>query len=58
MEPKDQLERQAIERLDGKNPSIKDVADAVGMTANAVTKRLKKTRESLRAYLNERGYRL
>ena len=29
MEPKDQLERQAIERLDGKNPSIKDVADAV-----------------------------
>ena len=29
MEPKDQLERQAIERLDGKNPSIKNVADAV-----------------------------
>lgn len=29
MEPKDQLERQSIERLDGKNPSIKDVADAV-----------------------------
>ncbi len=37
---------------------VKDVADAVGMTANAATKRLKKTRESLRAYLNERGYGL
>ena len=37
---------------------VKDVAEAVGMTANAVTKRLTKIRECLRAFLNERGYRL
>ncbi len=36
--------------------SVKDLAAAYGMTANAVSLRLYKTREKLRAYLTERGY--
>ncbi|MBQ7315985.1 MAG: sigma-70 family RNA polymerase sigma factor [Clostridia bacterium] len=36
--------------------AVKDLAAAYGMTANAVSLRLYKTREKLRAYLTERGY--
>ena len=35
---------------------VKTLAKAYGMTANAVSLRLLRTREKLRAYLNERGY--
>ena len=37
---------------------VKELARGHGMTANAVSIRLYKTREKLRIYLNERGYRL
>ena len=37
---------------------VKELARGHGMTANAVSLRLHKTREKLRIYLNERGYRL
>ena len=37
---------------------VKELARGHGMTANAVSIRLQKTREKLRIYLNERGYRL
>ena len=37
---------------------VKELARGHGMTANAVSLRLYKTREKLRIYLNERGYRL
>ena len=36
--------------------SVGDLARRTGMTANAVSIRLHKTREKLRAYLEERGY--
>ena len=36
--------------------SVGDLAKRTGMTANAVSLRLYKTREKLRAYLAERGY--
>ena len=36
--------------------SVGDLAKRTGMTANAVSLRLYKTREKLRAYLEERGY--
>ncbi len=36
--------------------SVKDLAKHYGLTPNAVTKRLTRTREKLRAYLTERGY--
>ena len=36
--------------------SVGDLAKRTGMTANAVALRLYKTREKLRAYLEERGY--
>ena len=35
---------------------VKDMAARYGLTPNAVSHRLKRTRERLRAYLNERGY--
>ncbi len=35
---------------------VKDLATAYGLTANAVSLRLRKTREKLRIYLTERGY--
>ena len=35
---------------------VKDLAAAYGLTANAVSLRLRKTREKLRIYLTERGY--
>lgn len=35
---------------------VKTLAKAYGMTPNAVSLRLLRTREKLRAYLNERGY--
>lgn len=38
--------------------SVKVLAKHYGLTQNAVTKRLTRTREKLRAYLNERGYRI
>lgn len=38
--------------------SVKDLARRCGMTANAVSVRLFRTRERLRAYLAERGYRV
>ena len=37
---------------------MKDLAAGSGLSPNAVTKRLAKTRERLRAYLTERGYSL
>jgi len=36
--------------------AVGDLAQHYGMTPNAVTKRLGRTREKLRDYLNERGY--
>jgi RNA polymerase sigma-70 factor (ECF subfamily) len=36
--------------------SVAELAQGCGMTPNAVTKRLGKTRERLRVYLTERGY--
>lgn len=38
--------------------SVKVLANRFGLTANAVSVRLYKTREKLRAYLEERGYRV
>lgn len=38
--------------------AVKDLAAGSGLSPNAVTKRLAKTRERLRAYLTERGYSL
>ena len=35
---------------------VKDMATRYGLTPNAVSHRLNRTRERLRAYLNERGY--
>ncbi len=35
---------------------VKTLAEAYGMTPNAVSLRLLRTREKLRTYLNERGY--
>lgn len=35
---------------------VKDMAARYGLTPNAVSHRLNRTRERLRAYLNERGY--
>ena len=37
---------------------VKDLAERAGMTPNAVSQRLFKTRAQLRAYLEERGYRV
>ena len=37
--------------------TVHDLAEHYGLTPNAVTKRLGRTREKLRNYLNERGYR-
>ena len=37
---------------------VSDLANRMGMTQNAVSLRLHKTREKLRVYLTERGYRL
>jgi len=36
--------------------SVNVLAEGSGLSPNAVTKRLGKTRERLRVYLNERGY--
>ena len=36
--------------------SVKELANHYGLTQNAVTKRLTRTREKLRVYLAERGY--
>ena len=38
--------------------AVKDLAAGSGLSPNAVTKRLAKTRERLRTYLTERGYSL
>ena len=38
--------------------SVSDLAKRMGMTQNAVSLRLYKTREKLRIYLEERGYRV
>ena len=38
--------------------SVNDLAKHYGVTANAVTKRLIRTREKLRVYLTERGYKI
>jgi RNA polymerase sigma-70 factor (ECF subfamily) len=38
--------------------SVKNLARAYGLTPKAVTMRLSRTRDKLRAYLNERGYHL
>jgi len=38
------------------NYSVKEMARHYGLSANAVTKRLARVREGLRAYLTERGY--
>ena len=38
--------------------SVKQLADTYGLTANHVSVTLKRTREALRAYLTERGYRI
>ena len=38
------------------NHSVKELARYYGMTANAATKRITRTREGLRTYLTERGY--
>lgn len=38
--------------------AVKELATTYRLTPNAVTKRLTKTRERLRVYLNERGYSL
>lgn len=38
------------------NYAVKDLAKQYHLTPNAVTKRLGRTRDALRAYLNERGY--
>lgn len=37
---------------------VKRLAEAYGMTPNAVSKQLARTREKLQAYLEERGYRV
>ena len=36
--------------------TVGDLAEHYGLTPNAVTKRLGRTRERLRDYLNEKGY--
>ena len=36
--------------------SVKDLAQRTDLTVNAVSKRLQRTRERLRTYLEERGY--
>ena len=36
--------------------TVNDLAEHYGLTPNAVTKRLGRTRERLRDYLNEKGY--
>ena len=38
------------------NYSVKELAKQYGMTANAATKRISRTREGLRSFLKERGY--
>lgn len=38
--------------------SVKALAEHYGLTQNAVTKRLSRTREKLRVYLTERGYKI
>ena len=38
------------------NYAVKDLAKQYHLTPNAVTKRLGRTRDALRTYLNERGY--
>ena len=38
------------------NHSVKELARHYGLTANAATKRITRTREGLRTYLTERGY--
>ena len=38
--------------------SVNDLAKHYALTPNAVTKRLIRTREKLRVYLTERGYRI
>ena len=36
--------------------TVREMAPRYGLTANAVSQRLKRTRQALRAYLEERGY--
>jgi DNA-directed RNA polymerase specialized sigma24 family protein len=38
--------------------AVHDLAKHYDLTPNAVTKRLGRTREKLRDYLNEKGYRI
>lgn len=38
--------------------AVRDLAKTYGLTPKAVTMRLSRTREKLKAYLNERGYKL
>ena len=38
--------------------AVSDLAERMDMTANAVSLRLHRTREKLRVYLEERGYRV
>ena len=51
-----QLDRQLFVGRYWYNHSVKELAKHYGMTANAATKRITRTREGLRAYLIERGY--
>ena len=51
-----QLDRQLFVGRYWHNHSVKALARHYGMTANAATKRITRTREGLRAYLTERGY--
>ena len=51
-----QLDRQLFVGRYWYNHSVKELAHHYGLTANAATKRISRTREGLRKFLQERGY--
>lgn len=56
LERQDKLDRQLFMGRYFHLCSVKELAEKCGLTANAVSVRLHRTRERLRAYLLERGY--
>ena len=52
----EKLDRQLFVGRYWYNHSVKELAKYHGLSANAATKRITRTREGLRAYLTERGY--
>jgi DNA-directed RNA polymerase specialized sigma24 family protein len=56
MEAQDELARKVFMGRYWHAVPVKTLAEEYGMTPNAVTLRLKRTRERLRAFLEEGGY--